>query len=142
MMYHIAFVCIHHSCQSQMAEGWLNYFPQRLCKDNLQSSSGGRLTQPIHPYVIDVMKESNTNSSHYRAESLCSISLDRLTHIRTVYEQARELCPPTIPGIIYSHWSISNTAKHQGYLEEQYAIFRIARDKISDQVQRLVTTLI
>ncbi len=83
-MYHIACVCIHNSCQSQMAEGWLNHFSKLFGKVNIQSYSGGILTQPIHPYVIEVMKESKIDVSHHRVKSLFTVPIDRLTHMITV----------------------------------------------------------
>lgn len=125
-----------------MAEGWLTHFTGVLGIEHIQSYSGGILTQPIPPYVIEVMKEKKVDLSHHRSKSLFTTPLDRLTHLITVCEQAREVCPPTIPGISYSHWSISDPAKHHGSVEEQYIMFRVARNQIGDQAQTLVTTLI
>lgn len=125
-----------------MAEEWLNHFSRVFGNDHIRSYSGGILTQPIHPYVIEVMKEKKLDLSHHRSKSLFTIPLDQLTHLISVCEKAREVCPPTLLRASISHWDIPDPTQHQGSHKEQYDIFRAVRDQIGEHVQSLATTLV
>lgn len=137
-MYHIAFVCLDNSCRSQMAEGWLHHWG----RGHIQVFSAGILLQPIHPFCIEVMRERNIDISHYMAKNLFTLALDRLTHLITVCNQARDLCPPSLPGISLIHWSIPNPLSHLVPVEERLEAFRTVRDQINDLVQALIPTLL
>ncbi len=138
MMYHIAFVCIDNSCRSQMAKGWFNYYSKQEGHEQIQIYSAGILTQPIHPYAIEVMKERDIDISHHLAKSVFALPLNRLTHLITVCERTLNTCPPSLFGVSYSHWDISDPLKHHGSLEERYAIFQAVRDQIDDRVRTLI----
>lgn len=56
------------------------------------ANSAGILTQPIHPYAIEVMKENDIDISHPLAKSLFTIPINYLTHFFTVCDQAQNAC--------------------------------------------------
>ena len=69
----VAFVCIHNSCRSQMAEGWANY----LGKEVLEAYSAG--TEQYHevkPLAVEVMEEIGIDMSTHRPKLLSEIPND------------------------------------------------------------------
>lgn len=59
----VAFVCVHNSCRSQMAEGWA----KKLGSDVLDAYSAGTEEYPeVKPLAVEVMEEAGVDmSSHY-----------------------------------------------------------------------------
>ena len=59
----VAFVCIHNSCRSQMAEGWA----KELGKEILEAYSAGTENYPeVKPDAVKVMEEAGIDmSGHY-----------------------------------------------------------------------------
>lgn len=58
----VAFICIHNSCRSQMAEAWGKY----LGRDILESYSAG--TEEYHevkPLAVEAMKEVGISIDNY-----------------------------------------------------------------------------
>lgn len=59
----VAFVCVHNSCRSQMAEGWV----KKLGGDIIEAYSAGTEEYPeVKPLAVEVMEEAGVDmSSHY-----------------------------------------------------------------------------
>ena len=59
----VAFVCVHNSCRSQMAEGWA----KKLGRDTIEAYSAGTEKYPeVKPLAVEVMEEAGVDmSSHY-----------------------------------------------------------------------------
>lgn len=69
----VAFVCIHNSCRSQMAEGWAKF----LGKDILEAYSAG--TEKYHevkPLAVKVMEESHIDMVNHHPKLLSDIPND------------------------------------------------------------------
>ena len=67
MKYKLAFVCVHNSCRSQMAEGWA----KELGSDIFEVYSAG--TQEYHevkPLAVEVMKEAGVDIGSHKPELL------------------------------------------------------------------------
>jgi arsenate reductase len=59
-MYKIAFICVHNSCRSQMAEGWAN----ELASDIFEVYSAGTEDYPqVKPLAVEVMTEAGVDTS-------------------------------------------------------------------------------
>ena len=66
----IAFVCIHNSCRSIMAEGWAKH----LGSDVLEVYSAGTETYPApKPMALEVMRDAGVDMSHARSKLLSEI---------------------------------------------------------------------
>ena len=66
----IAFVCIHNSCRSQMAEGWLNH----LSNGEFEVYSAGTEKYPApKPLAIEVMEDSGVDMSKHYSKLLSDI---------------------------------------------------------------------
>jgi len=59
----VAFVCVHNSCRSQMAEGWA----KELGKDMIEAYSAGTEKYPeVKPLAVEVMEDAGVDmSGHY-----------------------------------------------------------------------------
>ncbi|QVK18322.1 arsenate reductase ArsC [Mycoplasmatota bacterium] len=69
----VAFVCIHNSCRSQMAEGWAN----QLGKEVIEAYSAGTENYPeVKPLAVKVMEEAGVNMSNYHTKLLSDIPND------------------------------------------------------------------
>lgn len=66
----VAFVCIHNSCRSQMAEGWA----KALGSDVLDVYSAGTEEYPgPKPMAIEVMEDAGINMSEHTSKLLSDI---------------------------------------------------------------------
>lgn len=66
----VAFVCIHNSCRSQMAEGWA----KALGNDVLEVYSAGTEEYPgPKPMAIEVMEDSGIDMSKHTSKLLSDI---------------------------------------------------------------------
>lgn len=69
----VAFVCIHNSCRSQIAEGWTKH----LGKDVLEAySAGTEEYKEIKPLAIQVMEEISVDMSSHHPKLLSDIPND------------------------------------------------------------------
>lgn len=69
----VAFVCVHNSCRSQMAEGWA----KKLGADVLQAYSAGTEAYPeVKPLAVAVMEEAGVDMSGHRPKLLSEIPLE------------------------------------------------------------------
>jgi len=69
----VAFVCIHNSCRSQMAEGW----GKLLGKDILEVYSAGTENyKEVKPLAVQVMEEAGINMKDHRPKLLSEIPDD------------------------------------------------------------------
>ena len=71
----VAFVCVHNSCRSQMAEGWA----KKLGADILEAYSAGTETYPeVKPLAVQVMEEAGVDMYGHHPKLMSDIpeSLD------------------------------------------------------------------
>ncbi|MBM5597637.1 arsenate reductase ArsC [Listeria seeligeri] len=123
-MMKIAFVCIHNSCRSQMAEAWGN----KLLSDISEIYSAG--TEDYHevkPLAVAVMSEIGIDTSDQYPKLLKDIpaKLDILITMGCGVE-----CP-YVPSNYREDWGVDDPSG--GPIED----FRITRDLIEERVKQL-----
>lgn len=70
MKYKIAFVCVHNSCRSQMAEGLMNEYGS----DIFDVYSAGTENYPeVKPMAVEVMEDIGIDMSGYKPKLLTDI---------------------------------------------------------------------
>ncbi len=121
----VAFVCIHNSCRSQMAEGWA----KSLGSDVLEVYSAG--TEEYHevkPLAKEVMDELGINMSKHYAKLLTDIpeEIDILITMGCGVE-----CP-FVPCSHQEDWGLVDPSG--GSIED----FRATRDIIKEKVENLI----
>ncbi len=125
MLKKVAFVCIHNSCRSQMAEGWANH----LGKDVLEVYSAGTENYPeVKPLAVAVMEEASVDMSNNYPKLLSDIPTD----IDILITMGCGVSCPTFPCNYREDWGLTDPSGNP--IEE----FRKTRDIIKAKVEELI----
>jgi arsenate reductase len=118
-----------------MAEALLT----RYAGDYFEVYSGGYKPQPIHPYTFKVMQEFGYDLSKQQPKDLWDLSKGQhFGIIITLCQKTEEDCP-TIPGASTRlYWNIEDPAVFEASEEEKLTKFRQARDKINEEIKKLL----
>ena len=121
----VAFVCIHNSCRSQMAEGWAKH----LGSDVLEIYSAG--TEDYHevkPLALQVMEEAGVDMSGHYPKLLTDIPEE----VDIVVTMGCGVVCPFMPCKHEEDWGLTDPSG--GPVED----FRQTRDLIKEKVQNLI----
>lgn len=124
-MIKVAFICIHNSCRSQMAEGWAKHLGNDLF---VVYSAGTENYSEVKPLALKVMQESGVDMTGHKPKLLSEIPND----IDILITMG---CGVDCPHIPYKHredWGIIDPSG--GPVED----FRITRDLIKSKVIDLI----
>ncbi|MEX1377657.1 MAG: arsenate reductase ArsC [Eubacteriales bacterium] len=121
----VAFICVHNSCRSQMAEGFGRYFGE----DVMESYSAGSEEYPeVKPLAVEVMKEAGIDVSNQYPKLIKDIPQD-LDYVITMGCGVQ--CP-IIKGAHKEDWGLDDPSGKS--IDE----FRKTRDQIEIKVKELV----
>ncbi|MBN1765462.1 MAG: arsenate reductase ArsC [Sedimentisphaerales bacterium] len=124
----ILILCTGNSCRSQMAEGFLKHFDERL----YVRSAGTNPSEQIHPKAIRVMAELGIDISEGRPEKVDQYQNDEWDYVVTVCDNAKETCPVFFGKVKYQlHIGFEDPAEATGTEEEILEVFRRVRDEIN-----------
>lgn len=126
--YKVAFVCVHNSCRSQMAEGWA----KKLASDIFEAYSAGTEDYPeVKPLAVEVMEEAGVDMSEHKPKLLTDIpeELDLLITMGCNVQ-----CP-FVPNRYFADWGIEDPSG--GPIEG----FRETRDIIKEKMLQLIDDL-
>lgn len=121
----VAFVCVHNSCRSQMAEGWA----KKLGSDVMEAYSAGTENySEVKPLAVQVMEEAGVDMSTHYPKLLSDIpeELDILITMGCNVE-----CP-YVPCKHREDWGLTDPSG--GPIEG----FRTTRDTIKEKVEDLI----
>lgn len=121
----VAFVCVHNSCRSQMAEGWA----KRLASDVLEVYSAG--TEDYHevkPLAVKVMEEVGVDMSDHHPKLLTDIPEE----IDILITMGCNVVCPFIPNSHSEDWGLDDPSG--GPIED----YRHTRDLIKIKVEDLI----
>lgn len=121
----VAFICVHNSCRSQMAEGWAKH----LGSDVFEVYSAGTENYPeVKPLALKVMEEVGVDMSSNHPKLLSNIP-DEVDYLITM--GCNVVCP-FIPNSKMEDWGIEDPSG--GPIED----YRVARDIIKDKIINLI----
>ncbi|BEP29711.1 arsenate reductase ArsC [Helicovermis profundi] len=128
MKFKIAFVCVHNSCRSQMAEG----IAKKLGSDIFEAYSAG--TEKYHevkPLAVEVMKEIDVDMTNYKPKLLTEIpnELDLL-----ITMGCNVVCP-FVPNKYAADWGLDDPSG--GPIED----FRKTRNLIEEKMKELINQI-
>ncbi len=125
----ILILCTGNSCRSQMAEGFLKSFDQRL----EVYSAGTAPASEVHPVAVRVMAESGIDLRDHRPKLVDEFLGDSFDYVITVCGDAKENCP-VFTGKVRErlHIGFEDPAKATGSEEEVLQVFRRIRDEIRE----------
>lgn len=123
----VAFVCVHNSCRSQMAEGWA----KTLGKDFIEVYSAGTEEYPeIKPLALEVMKEEGISLEGQYPKLLDDIPIPDI-----LITMGCEAECPWVPNQHEEDWGLDDPSG--GPIEG----YRITRDLIKDKVIKLIARI-
>ena len=124
----VAFICVHNSCRSQMAQGWA----KKLGADVIEAySAGTEVYSQVKPLAIQVMNEAGVDMTGYAPKLLDAIP-DKLDILITMGCNVE--CP-FIPSKHRDDWGIEDPSGKD--IEE----FRKTREQIKKNVFELIARI-
>lgn len=121
----VAFVCVHNSCRSQMAEGWA----KKLGSEVFEAYSAGTESYPeVKPLAIKVMEEAGVDMSGHYPKLLSDIPAE----VDILITMGCNVKCPHVPCRYREDWGISDPSG--GTIED----YRRTRDVIKERVEDLI----
>lgn len=121
----VAFVCVHNSCRSQMAEGWA----KKLGLDVMEAYSAGTENYPeVKPLAVEVMEEAGVDMSSHRPKLLDEIPEE----LDILITMGCNVSCPFVPASYSEDWGLEDPSG--GPIEG----FRNTRDMIKSKVENLI----
>jgi len=121
----VAFVCVHNSCRSQMAEGWA----KALGKNVIEAYSAGTEDYPeVKPGAVQVMEEAGINMSDHHPKLLTDIPEE----VDILITMGCNVVCPFVPSSHSEDWGLEDPSG--GPIEG----FRETRDIIKSKVEELI----
>ena len=125
MKYKVAFVCVHNSCRSQMAEGWAKY----LGSDVFEAYSAGTEEYPqVKPLAVEVMEEVGVDMGEHHPKLLTDIP----SELDILITMGCNVVCPHVPNKHKEDWGLDDPSG--GPIED----FRTTRDLIKVKVEELI----
>lgn len=135
----ILILCTGNSCRSQMAQGFLQSFDNRI-----QIFSAG--TEPashINATAVRVMKETGIDISNNTPKNVAQYLNDVWDYVITVCDDANEKCPYFSGRVKHRlHMGFEDPSQAKGTNEYILSEFRRVRDEIKKSFRTLYTTRI
>jgi arsenate reductase (thioredoxin) len=133
----ILILCTGNSCRSQIAQGFLQSFDNRM-----QIFSAG--TEPasrINPTAVKVMKEAGIDISNNKPKNVDMYLNEEWDYVITVCDDANESCP-VFPGKVRNrlHLGFEDPSKVKGSYTEIMNAFYEVRNEIKDAFYELFET--
>lgn len=121
----VAFVCVHNSCRSQMAEGWA----KKLGSDVLEVYSAGTESYPeVKPLAVQVMEEAGVDMNGHHPKLLSDIPAE----VDILITMGCNVVCPYVPCKHREDWGLTDPSG--GPIDD----YRKTRDKIKEKVEDLI----
>jgi protein-tyrosine-phosphatase/DNA-binding transcriptional ArsR family regulator len=133
----VLFLCTGNSARSQLAEAII----RRRSQQTIAAYSAGSHPKPLHPNAIRVLAERSIDASQHTSKHFDRFAHRRFTHVITLCDRVKEICP-TFPGRpARAHWSIADPAAGTTDLEASYPAFVHTADEIETRVDHLIAQI-
>ncbi|MCL4551653.1 MAG: arsenate reductase ArsC [Bacteroidetes bacterium] len=134
----ILILCTGNSCRSQMAEGLLKSFDDKL----EVYSAGTNPSSRVHSKAIRVMKEVGIDISQNVPKNVDRFLDQSFDYVITVCDNAKETCPVFTGKVKHRlHIGFEDPADATGTEEEIIAVFRKVRDEIKERFKEFCNNL-
>lgn len=124
----VAFVCVHNSCRSQMAEGWA----KKLGSDVLEVYSAG--TENYHevkPLAVQAMEESGIDMSGHHPKLLSDIPEE----VDLLITMGCNVVCPFLPNSHSEDWGLDDPSG--GPIEDYRETSNLIKIKVEDLIKRV-----
>jgi len=124
----VAFVCVHNSCRSQMAEGWA----KKLGIDVIEAYSAGTEEYPeVKPKAVEVMEEAGVDMSSHHPKLLSDIPEE----IDILITMGCNVVCPYVPNSHSEDWGLEDPSG--GPIEGFKETRDIIKEKVEDLIKRI-----
>jgi protein-tyrosine-phosphatase/DNA-binding transcriptional ArsR family regulator len=133
----ILFACTGNSARSQMAEAFL----RQLTGGRVPAFSAGSHPKPLHPFAVTALTEYGLDISGQRSKHLDEFTGRRFSHVVTLCDRVREVCPEFSGAAEHIHWSLPDPARDDsGYPAFQRTAAEL-RTRVEFLVHRISSTM-
>jgi protein-tyrosine-phosphatase len=134
----VLFLCTGNSARSQIAEALLEHRSERI----VAASSAGSHPKPVHPNAVRVLAERGVDISRRTSKHFERFAHRRFSHVVTLCDRVKEICPefPGRPTTV--HWSIADPTIGTTDDEAGYRNFARAADEIEQRVDLLIAQVV
>ena len=123
----ILILCTGNTCRSQMAEGFLKSFDEKL----EVFSAGVKPEKRVNPNAVEAMNELGIEISGGIPQDVNEFINVSFDYVITVCDHAKETCPFFLGDVTEQlHIGFENPADATGTEEEILAVFKKVRDEI------------
>jgi len=133
----VLFLCTENSARSQMAEGILRH----ISHGRMEAFSAGTNPSGIHPLAVSTMQRHNIDISQQWSKHLDEFNGQSFTHIITLCDRAREVCPNFPGDPIRIHWSFPNPAAVEGDEAAKSQAFEATAHELMTRIRYLLLML-
>lgn len=124
----VAFICVHNSCRSQMAEGWV----KKLGSDVLEVYSAGiEKYLEVKPLAVQVMEEAGVDMTGHYPKLLSEIP-EKVDILITM--GCNVMCP-FIPNSHSENWGLEDPSG--GPIEDYRRTRALIKEKVEDLIKRV-----
>ncbi len=125
MKYKVAFICVHNSCRSQMAEAWM----RELGSDVFDAySAGSEKYHEVKPLAVKVMEDAKIDISSYYPKLISEIP----SSVDVLISMGCNVQCPYIPCDLKEDWGIEDPSG--GSIED----YKKCSDLIKEKVINLI----
>lgn len=126
----ILIVCTGNTCRSQMAEGFLRSFDERMDVFSAGTSAEGE----VNKYAVKAMNELGIDISRQAPEPVEKYLDGEFDYVITVCDGAKEACPLFSGKVSHRlHIGFEDPAGARGTEEEVMPVYRKVRDEIATE---------
>lgn len=138
MKTNVLFVCSHNTTRSQIAQALLmKYGGEEFIVDSAGIEPGN-----LNPTAVDIIKnEEEMDISSFKTNKILDYFKEgkHYHYVITVCDEAKkEPCPifPSLDAVL--HWNISSPATNSLDYNEKYALVKISKDQLKEQVLKFI----
>lgn len=129
----ILILCTGNSCRSQMAQGFLQSFDDKITV----CSAGTEPAKHVNEKAVQVMKEAGIDISHHTTKLVDQYLKDEWDYVITVCDHANETCPLFMGKVKHRlHIGFEDPSNATGSEEFIMSEFRRVRDLIKDEFRK------
>ena len=130
----VLILCTGNSCRSQMAQGFLQSFDNKL----EVHSAGTEPAKQVNPKAVKVMTEAGIDISQHTPKMVNKYLKDEWDYVITVCDHANETCPVFFGKVKHRlHMGFEDPSHMNGTDDFIWSEFRRVRDEIKNAFYKL-----
>jgi protein-tyrosine-phosphatase/DNA-binding transcriptional ArsR family regulator len=133
----VLFLCTGNSARSQLAEALMEH----RSRSTITAHSAGSQPKPVHPNAVRVLAERGIDISERTSKHLDRFARRRFTHVVTLCDRVKEVCPEFRGRPAIAHWSIPDPSSGTADPNTSYPAFVRTADEIEQRIDLLISRI-